>query len=94
VDVLTPSGWYGGWAERTRRNDAYYMYGPPGGAQGENDVEVGGGLRYVKTLGAFDVGALAGLYWRGSHDGLAAAANVHAEFQLTWWPGKALFASP
>jgi hypothetical protein len=90
VDVLTPSGWYGGWAERTRRNDGYYMYGPPGGAQGENDVEVGGGLRYVKSLGAFDLGALAGLYWRGAHDGLDAAANFHAEFQLTWWPGKAL----
>jgi hypothetical protein len=94
VDVLTPSGWYGGWLERTRRNDVYYMIGAPGGARGENDVEVGGGLRYVKSLGAFDLGALAGLQSRGAHDGLPAATNLHMELQLTWWPGKALLATP
>ena len=92
VDVLAPSGWYGGWLERTRRNDVAYM--AHGGPAGENDVEVGGGLRYVKSLGAFDLGALAGLAWRGSHDGLAAAMNVHGELQLTWWPGRLLGASP
>ena len=70
------------------------MTGPPGGARGENDVEIGGGLRYVKSLGAFDLGALAGFQSRGAHDGLPAATNLHMEFQLTWWPGKALVANP
>jgi hypothetical protein len=92
VDVLTPSGWYGGWLERTRRNDVYYM--SIGGPKGENDVEVGGGLRYVKSLGEFDLGALAGFYSRGTHDGIPALFNFHAEFQLTWWPGKALLPRP
>lgn len=92
VDVLTQSGWYGGWLERTRRNDGYYMRN--GGPQGENDVEVGGGLRYLRSLGPFDLGVLAGFYWRGSHDGLPEATNLNVTLQLTWWPGKALLASP
>jgi hypothetical protein len=92
VDVLTPSGWYGGWLERTRRNDVYFMW--TGGPRGGEDVEVGGGLRYVKSLGPFDLGALAVLQFRGAHDGLPDATNLHAEFQLTWWPGKALLTSP
>jgi len=94
VDVLAPSGWYGGWLERTRRNDVYYMFGPPGGANSKNDVELGGGARYVKSLGAFDLGATAGVYKRGEHDGLPAAWNLHVELQLTWWPGKPLLATP
>ena len=94
VDVLAPSGWYGGWLERTRRNDVYYMFGPPGGANSQNDVELGGGARYVKSLGAFDLGATAGVYKRGEHDGLPAAWNLHMELQLTWWPGKPLLATP
>jgi hypothetical protein len=92
VDVLTPSGWYGGWLERTRRNDGYFM--AIGGPAGENDVEVGGGLRYVKSLGALDLGAVAGLQHRGTHDGLPALTNLHVEFQLTWWPGKPLLSGP
>ena len=48
----------------------------------------------MKSLGPFDLGALAGLQFRGAHDGLPDATNLHAEFQLTWWPGKALLTSP
>jgi hypothetical protein len=87
VDVLTPSGWYGGWLERTRRNDVWFMAQPSGS---EPDVELGLGGRYVRSLGAFDVGAVAGLAHRGGHDGLPAAWNFHGEIQLTWWPGKPL----
>jgi hypothetical protein len=51
------------------------------------------GLRYVKSLGAFDLGAVAGLAHREGHDGLPPAWNFHGEIQLTWWPGKPLVSS-
>jgi hypothetical protein len=64
-----------------------------GGPAEQNDVELGGGLRYLKSLGAFDLGAVAGLAYREAHDALGAEINFHAEFQLTWWPGKPLVAA-
>jgi hypothetical protein len=88
VDVLTPSGWYGGWLERTRRNDVYFMQQPT--TDDEPDVEIGAGLRYVKSFGALDLGAVAVLAHREPHDGLPTAWNFHGELQLTWWPGKPL----
>ncbi len=87
VDVLAPSGWYGGFLERTRRNDGIYMANPDGN---DPDVEVGGGARWLRSFGAFDLGAVAALYRRGNHDGLPGAFNFHGEVQLTWWPGKPL----
>jgi hypothetical protein len=87
VDVLTPSGWYGGWLERTRRNDVYFTFVSAGE---EPDVELGLGARYVKSIGPFDVGAVAGLAHREGHDGLAPAWNFHGELQFTFWPGKPL----
>ncbi|MGA8891026.1 MAG: capsule assembly Wzi family protein [Anaeromyxobacteraceae bacterium] len=94
ADVLAPAGWFGGWLERTRRNDVYYMFGPPQGADGQNDVEIGGGARYLRSFGAFDLGASAGLYKRSAHDGLPVAWNLNAQVQLTWWPDRAIFAGP
>ena len=90
VDVLTPSGWYGGWLERTRRNDVWFM---AHSTDNEPDVELAMGLRYVKSLGAFDLGVVASLAHREGYDGLPAAWNAHGEVQLTWWPGKPLVSS-
>jgi hypothetical protein len=56
-------------------------------------VEIGGGLRYLRSFGPFDLGAVAGLAHREGYDGLPPAWNAHAEIQLTWWPGKPLVAS-
>lgn len=91
VDVLAPSGWYGGWFERTRRNDGHFMQQT---SDFEPDVEIGGGLRYLKSFGPFDLGAVAGLAHREGYDGLPPAWNFHCEIQLTWWPGKPLVAGP
>lgn len=87
LDVLTPAFWLGAFVERTRRNDVYFTYVTPDGNQ---DVEVGGGLRFVGTFGDLDVGAVTAFYQRSSHDGIVSAFNYHAEITLTWWPGKSL----
>jgi hypothetical protein len=92
--VLAPAGWFGGWIQRARRNDVWYMFGPPQGAIAQNDVELGGGGRYLRSMGAFDLGVSAGLYKRNEHDGLPASWNFQADVQLTWWPGRSIFAGP
>ncbi len=50
VDVLTRSGWYGGYLERIRRNEDVYLY-TLGGPPARNDVELAAGVRHVRALG-------------------------------------------
>jgi hypothetical protein len=94
VDVLAPAGWFGGWIQRTRRNDVWYMFGPPQGEMAQNDVELGGGGSYLRSIGAFDLGASAGLYKRNQHDGIPAIWNFQAQFQVTWWPDRSILPGP
>ena len=88
VDVITKAGWFGGFLQRTRRNDVIFTYSNPDGDY--PDVEFGGGGRYVGTFGAFDLAAVAGIFQRWSHNGIPNQLNFHGEVQLTWWPGKSL----
>jgi hypothetical protein len=45
-------------------------------------------------MGAFDLGAGAGLYKRNEHDGIPAIWNFQAQIQVTWWPGKSIVSGP
>jgi hypothetical protein len=94
VDVITPSGWYGGYLERVRRNDAWYSYSSLS-QDLKSDVEVTVGLRWQKPLGPVDLGATAALSKRWNRDYTGQNEwNGHLGVQLTFWPSKPLLEPP
>ena len=86
VDVLTPSGWYGGYLERVRRHEDVYLY-VLGGPPERNDVELTAGVRHVRSFGTLGLGVDLAVSRRLSRDlsvGAETAARLAVE--LTWSP--------
>jgi hypothetical protein len=94
VDVLTRSGWYGGYFERVRRNNFVFLY-ILGAPIWNDDVELTLGFRYGRSFGMLDLGVkLAGSvrYHRDFSHGTEYNANLGLE--VTLWPLARTYTAP
>jgi hypothetical protein len=87
VDVLTSSGWYGGYLERVRRHEEVYLY-QLGGPPAWNDVELTAGLRYVRSFGPVDLGVDLAFSHRHNRDFIRDENNVHLGVEVVLWPPR------
>ncbi len=85
VDVLTPSGWYGAYLERVRRNDYVFLY-MLGAPPDRDDVELTLGFRYARSLGMLDLGVNLAGSLRYNRDFIETERNVHLAVEVTFWP--------
>jgi len=85
VDVLTPSGWYGGYLERIRRHEDVYLYSL-GGPPALNDVELTAGVRHVRSFETLDLAVELAFSYRYSRDFVAGIqTNARLAVELAFW---------
>jgi hypothetical protein len=87
VDLLTNSGWYGGYLERVRRHEDVYLY-QLAGQMVKDDAEITVGLRYVHSFGILDLGVDLAFSHRYGWDFMGSATNAHLGVELTLWPPR------
>jgi len=87
LDVLTCSGWYGGYLERVRRHEDVYLY-QLAGKNVKDDVEITAGLRYGRSFGILDLGVDLAFSHRYSWDFMGGVTNAHLGVELTLWPPR------
>jgi hypothetical protein len=93
MDVITPSGWYGAYVERVRRNDAWRTFSSlPDTTWSDTELTVG--LRYLRSLGPFDLGVTAAVSKRWNRDYVGDEWNGYLRAEFTFWPEKKLVEPP
>ena len=91
VDYFSGPATLGGWLERVERNGRWYYDRAIGWSR--QDVEFGGGLRGGWTWPELELNGSLGVAERYNMNFGPNAFAVKVQFDLTWWPGRAVVPS-